>query len=308
VNILVLHGPNLNLLGERVGDDGSVTLAGVDAMLLERAGELGVEVKSVQSNHEGALVDALHDERGWADAVIVSPDTLAQNGWALRAALQALGKLAVEVHLGARKTSVIKAACKAMIQRKHVDGYLLALEGLAAGKWEKKGKGAKGAKGAKVAPVKGAPLKSFQAKVEAKPAGKAAEPVRPVKVEPVKVEPVKPPRVEIEVAKPRAEPARPEKTLGRQPPGKPKAKAMPSGLSRELIRQKIGERLSGKLTAGALASWARAQWLEVQRGAPAESGHREELEEALQSLTTSVYPGSQLTEEELVSLMAQLES
>ncbi len=298
MNVLVLHGPNLNLLGERVGDDGEATLAGVEAMLLERAGELGVTLKTFQSNHEGALVDKLHAERAWADAVIVSPDALAQTGWVLRTALAAVGKPAVEVHLGARKASVVKAACVAQVTKKGVDGYLLALEGLAGGRWVKKGKGAAAKKGAKAAlPAKAPAAPRLKVALKAEPRDEA------VALKPLRVEPAK--------AAARPEPARPEKTLGRiaptrQPRGEVARKVSGNGLSRALVRQKIADRLAGKLSPGALASWARSQWLEVQRGAAAESGHREELEEALQSLTTSVYPGSHLTDDELISLMSQL--
>lgn len=313
MNVLVLHGPNLNLLAERVGDDGSVTLAGIDALLHERAGELGVEVRSFQSNHEGALVDTLHAEREWADAIIVSPDALAQNGWVLRAAIAALGKPTVEVHLGARKTSVIKAACSAFIQKKQAEGYLLALEGLFTGKWEKKKKGKKAiklpARGVKPALPKDKPL---AAKVEARPAAAPPGPSKPAPV-PARAAPARPPEPvkQVRFEPPPSPPPRAEKLLGRQPP----AKAKPtrgdgtgvSGLSRALIRQKISDRLAGKLTPGALASWARTQWLEVQRGAPAEQGQREALEDALQSLTASGYPGSHLSDDELITLMTTLE-
>jgi 3-dehydroquinate dehydratase II len=114
------------------------------------------------------------------------------------------------------------------------------------------------------------------------------------------------------------------KTLGRKDSRKPKAAAAPAPagktlgrgakaaaaegvLSRKLVRQKIADRLAGKLTAAELASWARAQWMEVQRGAPAESGYRDMLEDSLQTLTLSAMPATRLTDEQLVDLMAQLE-
>ncbi|MDC0713938.1 type II 3-dehydroquinate dehydratase [Stigmatella sp. ncwal1] len=103
---------------------------------------------------------------------------------------------------------------------------------------------------------------------------------------------------------PKASPSSPAgKTLGRS------AKALSSEgmLSRKLIRQKIAERLAGKLSAAELATWARMQWMEVQRGAPAESGYRDMLEDSLQTLTLSTMPASRLTDEQLVDLMAQLE-
>jgi 3-dehydroquinate dehydratase-2 len=78
-------------------------------------------------------------------------------------------------------------------------------------------------------------------------------------------------------------------------------------LTRALVRQKIADRLSGKLTPAGLVTWARAQYLEVQRGAPAESGYRDMLEDSLQTLTLSTLPASRLSDEQLVDLMTQLE-
>jgi 3-dehydroquinate dehydratase-2 len=95
------------------------------------------------------------------------------------------------------------------------------------------------------------------------------------------------------------------KTLGRVPPSLQIAGA--ELLTRALVRQKIAERLSGKLSPAGLATWARRQWLEVQRGAPAESGQRELLEDCLQSLVLSTLPASKLSDDQLIDLMAQLE-
>jgi 3-dehydroquinate dehydratase-2 len=79
-------------------------------------------------------------------------------------------------------------------------------------------------------------------------------------------------------------------------------------LSRALVRQKIAERLSGRLSPAGLATWARTHWLEVQRGAPAESGQRELLEDTLQRLTLSTLPASKLSDEQLIELMTQLDT
>jgi 3-dehydroquinate dehydratase-2 len=313
MNILVLHGPNLNLLGERVGDDGSVTLAGIDALLRERADELGASLIIVQSNHEGALVDALHSQRRWAEAVIVSPDALAQNGWVLRTALANLGRLTVEVHLGPRRTSVIKPACVAQLQKKGVNGYLLALDGLVSGKWDKKRKG-KGK--VKELPPRKAP-QSVLAPVVRTAAPKPVLTPKPTVGSKPAVAPKEapPPRPTPKMGA-RVDPMRPEKTLGRvaaAPSSSPRPPArrpdtMPKGLSRALVRMKISDRLAGKLSPAGLATWARAQWLEVQRGAPAESGQRETLEDALQALTNSGFPGKHMSDDELITLMSQLET
>jgi 3-dehydroquinate dehydratase-2 len=100
------------------------------------------------------------------------------------------------------------------------------------------------------------------------------------------------------------EEARPGKTLGRGAKGTAPASDL---LTRKVVRQKVADRLAGKLSASELASWARTQYHEVQRGAPAESGHRELLEDTLQSLTLSTLPATRLSDEQLVDLMTRLE-
>ncbi len=87
------------------------------------------------------------------------------------------------------------------------------------------------------------------------------------------------------------------------------ASASPSSdfLSRALVREQIALRLSGKLTPSGLSTWARSQWLDVQRGAAAESGQRELLEDALQQLVLHGMPPAKMTDAQLVELMAQLE-
>lgn len=100
MNILVLHGPNLNLLGEREPEIyGRATLYDINIMLQVEAQKFGVELKFFQSNHEGALIDALHNERLWLDAIIMNPGALAHYSWSLRDAVAGVGKPMVEVHL-----------------------------------------------------------------------------------------------------------------------------------------------------------------------------------------------------------------
>jgi 3-dehydroquinate dehydratase-2 len=104
--------------------------------------------------------------------------------------------------------------------------------------------------------------------------------------------------------------AAPKKTLGRKAQADTRgSKDTPAAElpTRALVREKIAERLSGKLSPEGLAAWARAQWLEVQRGAPAESGYRDMLEDTLQTLTLSSMPASRLTDEQLVDMMIQLD-
>ncbi|MBN1962286.1 MAG: type II 3-dehydroquinate dehydratase [Deltaproteobacteria bacterium] len=100
MRIVVIHGPNLNLLGEREpGVYGSTTLAKIDAELVKIANELSVEVKSIQSNHEGILIDAIHALRGCCDGIIINAGGLTHTSVALRDALVAVAIPFIEVHV-----------------------------------------------------------------------------------------------------------------------------------------------------------------------------------------------------------------
>ena len=135
MKILVLHGPNLNLFGRREPHIyGTTTLAQINAMLAELAGELGVTLETIQSNHEGALIDFLHEHIDSAQGALVNPAGLTQHGVPLHDAIKAMPFPVVEVHmsnLATRETwrhhSIISPAVKGTIQGFGPRSYLQAL-------------------------------------------------------------------------------------------------------------------------------------------------------------------------------------
>jgi 3-dehydroquinate dehydratase-2 len=140
VSVLVLHGPNLNLLGTREPQVyGSLTLAEIDQRLQELAAEFHVELRTLQSNHEGELIDALHDARTWASGVVFNPGGYTHTSVALRDAVAAIGIPVVEVHLSNvaareefRHKSLISPVCVGSIAGLGWQSYALALRYLAS--------------------------------------------------------------------------------------------------------------------------------------------------------------------------------
>lgn len=136
IHILVLHGPNLNLLGEREPElYGTTTLQQLNEMITQHAQKLGAEVKIAQSNSEGTLIDFLHENRNWADGVLINPGALTHYSYSLRDGLAAIEKPAVEVHLSNihrrepfRRVSVIAEVCISQIVGLGINSYLKGLE------------------------------------------------------------------------------------------------------------------------------------------------------------------------------------
>jgi 3-dehydroquinate dehydratase-2 len=301
--ILVLHGPNLPRLLER---EAGTTLAALTQALTARARERGAEVRSVSSAHEGALLEALEAAHGWADAVLLSPGVLSHASYALREALQLLGVRAVEVQVVHpsveepwRRTSLLAD----VVERRCVGGqecYFDALDTLLCDAPRAGQEALEDAEASEPDAPSAAPRtrKTLGRRAPATlPQEEAAAPGDLALVRP---------------SGDAATDADESRGLPRTGPGRATpAQGRPTDssglLTRAWLRQKIGERLSGTLSAEGLAAWARSWWLSVQGGGPVETGQREVLEEALQALTLSAAGPSRMTDVQLLELMARLD-
>ena len=136
--ILLLHGPNLNLLGTREpAVYGSMTLEDINQQVIAAGAERGVEVPPFQSTQEGALVDTLHEARAWADGVVFNPGAYTHTSVALRDAIAGTGLAVVEVHLSNvhareefRHKSLLAPVCLGQISGFGWRSYVLGLEAI----------------------------------------------------------------------------------------------------------------------------------------------------------------------------------
>lgn len=135
-HILVINGPNLDLLGTREVDIyGKITLAKINEMVKEKARELNCQVRIKQSNSEGEIVSFISEARNWADALIINPAAYTHTSIAIRDAILAVGIPVIEVHLSNiykresfRQKSLIVGVCLGQITGFGPEGYILALE------------------------------------------------------------------------------------------------------------------------------------------------------------------------------------
>lgn len=140
MRVLVIHGPNLNLLGEREpAIYGAQTLADINDAIAALARELEVDVRTVQHNGEGAIIDELHAARKAYDAVIVNPGAYTHYSYAIADAIAAIDIPVIEAHISNtqareafRRTSVVAPVCAGSIVGFGAQSYLLALRAVAA--------------------------------------------------------------------------------------------------------------------------------------------------------------------------------
>lgn len=136
--LLVINGPNLNMLGVREqGVYGTATLLQIASSLSEEAGRLGIELDFIQTNHEGEIIDRIHEARGKYDAIMINPGAYTHYSYAIRDAIKAVELPAVEVHLSNihareefRSKSVIAPVCAGQISGFGANSYIVALKAI----------------------------------------------------------------------------------------------------------------------------------------------------------------------------------
>ena len=140
MRVLVIHGPNLNALGEREpAIYGSQTLSEIDEKIAQLARELKIDVRTAQYHSEGEIIEALHAAKKDCDAVILNPGAFTHYAHAIADAISSIGIRVIEVHLSNifaresfRRTSVVAPVCTGTISGFGADSYLLALRALAS--------------------------------------------------------------------------------------------------------------------------------------------------------------------------------
>jgi 3-dehydroquinate dehydratase-2 len=271
--ILVLHGPNLNLITD---------LADIDAQLDRKGLKGALDIKSFQANSEGALIDALHAERTKVTGIIVNAGKLAPSADVLAEALTLVKRPTVEVlfEQSLKSRSALKPVVLQQVVGRGAEPYLKALDVLSNS----------------VATSAVRPTAAIQIQPGA-PGLTVSDDEGEITGPIIKAE------LKKSLGRKQASEEGPtnliRKTMGKGV----KAIAEPS-LSRAMVRDKISERLSGKLTPAGLATWARSQWQQIQRGAPVESGQRDRLEDVLQTLLLSA--STKANDHQLIELMTQL--
>jgi 3-dehydroquinate dehydratase II len=137
MTILVIHGPNLNLLGQREPEVyGKKTLKEIDALIVAHGKKLGVEIRTVQSNHEGVIIDLIQTAAtDGASAILLNPGAYAHTSVAIADAIRSVKTPVVEVHLtnlyargGDRAKSITAAACRGIVSGFGFESYLLGVE------------------------------------------------------------------------------------------------------------------------------------------------------------------------------------
>jgi 3-dehydroquinate dehydratase-2 len=282
IRLLVIRGPHLELLGKRKPFEKEPTSEVVDQALQQAFGNVAT-LKTIKGPSEAALVEQLQRQLPGVTHALVSLGALAPTAYVLREILELNGISYAEVFVASmprteqlRKLSVFREGAVAQVMGPAGAVFLQAAEKLL-------GKASQ-------------PLKLVPSGVPIRTPPKAA-PAAPVKKTLGRAAP--------QGASANAPPA---KTLGRrsEPRAAPPISSSARGVTRAIVRQQIANRLSGKISASELATWGREQWLAVERGGATEAGQRETLAEALQALALSVAPGGQLSDPELLDLMARM--
>ena len=136
MRILLMNGPNLNLLGLREPEIyGTTTLADIEALVSEHARNYGVELECFQSNHEGVLIDKIHESMGVFDGIVYNPGAHTHYSYALHDAISSVTTPVIEIHISDiskreefRRHSVLADACIGQVKGEGIQGYITAFD------------------------------------------------------------------------------------------------------------------------------------------------------------------------------------